>query len=131
MTVDSGRANALSKKNAARHEVFGTIYDFCATASRIVKFGGTFLTVYRPDRLIDLIHALRENSLEPKRMTFVHADTDMEPSMVLTEAKRGGKCGLYLTPPLIIYKDNTHSEYSSDMQYIMENGSFPDKFIKR
>jgi len=131
MTVTSGKANSLSKKNIARHEVFGTIYDFASVAAKILKFGGTFLTVYRPDRLVDLIAVMRENSLEPKRMTYVHADGNMEPSMVLTEAKRGGKCGLYLTPPLIIYKDSTHTEYTSDMNYIMENGSFPDKFIKR
>ena len=84
--------------------------------------------VYRPDRLTDIICAMREASLEPKRMTLVYADTESEPSMVLIEAKKGGKSGMLLTPPLIIYGDKTHKKYSNDMDYIMENGSFPSQF---
>lgn len=128
MKTDSGKANQLDKKNIARHEVFGDICDFTHSAKRLLKFGGTFAVVYRPDRLTDLISAMRESKLEPKRMTFVHADTESESSMVLVEAKAGGKSGMILTRPLIIYKDKSHSEYSEDMKYIMENGSFPAHF---
>ena len=128
MKTDSGKANQLDKKNIARHEVFGDICDFTHSAKRLLKFGGTFAVVYRPDRLTDLISAMRESKLEPKRMTFVHADTESESSMVLVEAKAGGKSGMILTRPLIIYKDRSHSEYSEDMKYIMENGSFPAHF---
>jgi len=71
---------------------------------------------------------MRECGLEPKRMTFVHADTDSESSMVLVESKRGGKSGMMLTSPLIIYRDRTHKEYTDDMNYIMENGSFPNGY---
>lgn len=131
MTVGSGRANCLSAKNLARHEVMGGIADFCASAARLIKFGGTFAAVYRPDRAMDLLASMRECGLEPKRMTFVHADTCAESSMMLVEAKRGGRCGLYLTPPLIVYRDSTHKEYTDDMNYIMENGSFPERFIRK
>jgi tRNA1(Val) A37 N6-methylase TrmN6 len=48
--------------------------------------------------------------------------------MMLMEAKRGGKSGMQLTMPLIIYKDSAHREYTEDMEYIMENGYFPKKF---
>ncbi len=128
MKTDSGKSNRENKKNAARHEVFGGIYDFCQAARRTLKYGGAFYAVYRPDRLVDIILAMRETSLEPKRITFVHADSDSESSMVLIEAKKGGKGGAQLTKPLIIYKDRTHKEYTDDMKYIMELGSFPDKF---
>lgn len=128
MKVDSGKKNEAEKKNIARHEVFGNIDDFCRAARRLVKFGGTFAVVYRPDRLCDLFSAMRKNSLEPKRITFVHADTQAEPSMILMEAKAGGKCGLLVTKPLIIYSDKMHSEYSEDMTYIMENGTFPEGY---
>jgi tRNA1(Val) A37 N6-methylase TrmN6 len=128
MKTDSGKANEMDKKNIARHEVFGDISDFTEAARRLLKFGGTFAAVYRPDRLTDLISAMREARLEPKRITFVHADTESESSMVLVEGKAGGKSGNILTRPLIIYKDKNHSEYSEDMKYIMENGSFPNGF---
>ena len=128
MKTDSGRANNLEKKNIARHEVCGDISDFCIAAKKMLKFGGSFVVVYRPDRLCDLIDAMRRNGLEPKRMTFVHADTKSEPSMVLVEAKKGGKCGLLLTCPLIIYSDKSHTQYTEEMNYIMENGSFPSAY---
>ncbi len=128
MKTESGRANVLDKKNIARHEVFGDIGDFCKSGARFLKFGGAFFVVYRPDRLADLVFALKDSELEPKRVTFVHADTESESSMVLIEAKKGGKSGMQLTRPLIIYEDKSHKKYSGDMNYIMENGSFPKHF---
>ena len=130
MRADSGKRNESDKKNIARHEVFGGISDFCASANRLLKFGGSFVVVYRPDRMCDLISAMRENSLEPKRITFVQADKDSAPSMMLCEAKKGGKSGLKLTRPLIIYADKEHMSYSEEMNYIMENGIFPPCFDK-
>ena len=131
MKTDSGRANMTSKKNVARHEVFGGIGDFCLAAKRLLKYGGSFYVVYRPDRLCDLIYEMRRCGIEPKRMTLVFANPKTEPSMVLIEGKLGGKCGLFTTPPLIIYRDEKNSEYGDDMKYIMEMGSFPDGFVKR
>jgi len=128
MKTDSGRKNESQKKNVARHEVFGDISDFCKSAARLIKFGGDFYAVYRPDRLTDLLCALRAAQLEPKRMTFVCACEKSSPSMVLVEAKRGGRSGMKLTRPLIIYENSTHREYGEDMKYIMEYGSFPKEF---
>ena len=130
MTSTGGKENDDKRKNIARHEEFGTIYDFLSAARLNLKFGGSFYAVYRPDRLVDLIDAMRGAAIEPKRMTFVHADTDSEPSMVLVYGKRGGKGGLILTKPLIIYRDSSHAEYGDDMNYIMEHGSFPNDFIR-
>ena len=128
MKTSSGKANLLSAKNIARHEICGDIGDFMREGARMLKFGGAMYAVYRPDRLADIISAMRGANLEPKRMTLVYADTESEPSMVLIEAKKGGKSGMLLTPPLIIYEDKTHKKYSKDMDYIMENGSFPSLF---
>ena len=128
MKTDSGKKNLAEKKNIARHEVNGDIYDFCKSARKMLKFGGNFVAVYRPDRLIDLIDAMRSSKIEPKRMTLVYADTDSEPSMALIEGKAGGRSGLLLTKPLIIYRDSSHKEYTDDMNYIMENGSFPSDY---
>ncbi len=129
MKVSSGKANTAGKKNIARHEVMGGIDDFLRCAARTVKFGGSFAAVYRPDRLADLIYAMREAKIEPKRATFVYSDTASESSMVLIEGKRGAKPGMRLTPPLIIYASPESREYSADMDYIMENGCFPEKFL--
>jgi tRNA1Val (adenine37-N6)-methyltransferase len=131
MTTDSGRENAYEAKNVARHEVKGDIFDFLACAGRLLRYGGSFYAVYRTDRLADLISAMRANRIEPKRITAVHADLDSVPSMVLTEGRLGGGKGLFYTPPLIIYGDKSHSEYSDDMKYIDTYGVFPEKFTRR
>ena len=131
MKVGCGNANALSKKNIARHEVHGTIRDFCHAASVHLKYGGTFAVVYRPDRLTELLSAMHAEGLEAKNMTFVHADEKSDSSMVLVLAKKGGRCGLFLSPPLLIYKDGSHGAYSEEMEYILENGSFPSHFYKQ
>ena len=128
MKTESGRKNAKDKKNIARHEVCGDIYDFCQAARKRLKFGGCFAAVYRPDRLIDILDAMRKSKIEPKKITFVHADTESEPSMALIEGRAGGRCSLKVTKPLIIYTDKSHKEYTFDMNYIMENGSFPSDY---
>ena len=128
MKATSGAMCAKNAKTVARHEIHGGIEDFTRVGAKLLKHGGCFAAVYRPDRITDLLFALRSARLEPKRITYVHADTNSEASMVLVEAKKGGKSGNLLTRPLIIYKDASHKEYSADMNYIMENGSFPADF---
>ena len=100
--VGTGIVSSGDAKRFARHETAGNIGDFCAAASRLLRSGGRFFCVFRPDRLTDLMYALREAKLEPKRMTFVHADADAEPSMLLVEARRDGAAELRVTPPLIL-----------------------------
>ncbi|MBQ8528859.1 MAG: methyltransferase [Clostridia bacterium] len=131
MKVGGGKSCDTDYKNIARHEVFGDIGDFCQSAKRLIRFGGSFAAVYRPDRLTDLIYEMRLADIEPKRMTLVFADCTSEPSMALIEGRRGGRCGMYVTPPFIIYKDSSHREYSEDMDYVMNNGSFPEIYKRR
>lgn len=105
MKSGHGERCAHDMKTIARHEESGGIEDFCATAARLLKYGGKFYCVYRPDRLVDLIAAMRSHKLEPKRMTFIQPDATAAASIVLIEAKSGASSSLKLTPPLIIYRD--------------------------
>ena len=130
MKNGSGRSCENEKKHVARHEVYGDIFDFLKCASANLKYGGSLYLVYRPDRLCDLFVAMRNCGIEPKRSTFVHSTKDAVPSMVLVEGKKGGRSGMKLTCPLIIYNEKGSSEYSPDMNYVMNNGSFPAKFGK-
>ena len=124
MRADSGKQNAVSGKNIARREVLGGISDFCACASRLLKYGGTFYTVYRPERLTDLFAALRANNLEPKKLTFVHSTAEKEPSMILVASRLGGKPGLTVTRPLLIYRSEADRQYTDDLNHIYQTCSF-------
>ena len=110
MKTHSGARNEHDEKFIARHEVCGDIGDFCAAAARVLRFGGRFYVVYRPDRLSDLMTAMRQNKLEPKRMTFVHADEQSEPSMVLVEARASGAAGMTVTAPLLLHDVDSRAD---------------------
>lgn len=110
MKCTSGKRNESDEKYIARHEVCGNIDDFCACASRLLKHGGKFVCVWRPDRLTDLLNAMNNCRLEAKRMTFVHADTESEPCSVLIEAVKGGAPSVRISKPLILYEAHREGE---------------------
>ncbi len=132
MKADSGKRNEFDEKFIARHEVCGNVDDFCACAYRLLKHGGRFYTVWRPDRLTDLICALRGNRLEPKVITFVSATAESEPSMVLVRSVKGGASGNTVTKTLFLHSsrnDAVKSILSPDAEKIYEICSF-DEFLK-
>ena len=122
MKTDSGKANINDEKNIARHEVCGDINDFCACAKRLLKHGGNFYVVYRPDRMTDLICALRNNNLEPKKITFIYPNSTTPPCLLLVSAKLVGKSGITVTEPVHIYKEGTQ-EYTEKFAKIYEDCS--------
>ena len=124
MKIDSGKRNEHDEKFIARHEVCGDIGDFCAAAKRLLKHGGNFYCVWRPDRLIDLICAMRENNLEPKEMCFVHASTTSTPSMVLVRAKKGASSGVSVAEPLFLNLDNDPKMLTERAKKIYEECNF-------
>ena len=124
MKLDSGKRNEHDEKFIARHEVCGDIGDFCACAKRLLKHGGFFYCVWRPDRLTDLIFAMRENNLEPKEMCFVHANTKSAPSMVLVKAKKGASSGVIVGEPLFLNLDDDAKALTERAKKIYEECNF-------
>ncbi|MBQ3099367.1 MAG: methyltransferase [Clostridia bacterium] len=126
--ADSGHHNPEGTKNASRREIFGTVYDFVACASRCLKFGGAFYCVFRPDRLADLFEYMRACSIEPKRVINVYPDASHQCSLVLVEGRRGGGSGsLFVTPPFLMNGPDGESE---DCKYVYERGEFGERFRK-
>lgn len=122
LKATEGFANKTDEMNIARREMNGTIYDFCSAASRVLRHGGLFYAVYRPDRMAELIHAMKEASLEPKRLVSVYQDTRSAPSLVLIEAKKGAAPSLRIARPLFTYRDGTR-EYTDDMNTVYDTTS--------
>ena len=131
MTATSGKLGKNDADSASRHELNGGIDDFADAASRLLKYGGLFYVVYRPDRLAELLCACKLHGLEPKRMTLVYPTENHGPCLVLLEAKKNGAPGVFVTKPLIIYqsgKPQTNENYTDDMKYIYENGAFHELY---
>ena len=98
----SGKSAEGAARQNAREEAQCSLADVCAAAARSLRWGGGFALVYRPERLTDLLCELRGHGMEPKRLRFVAQDSKAAPSLALIEAKRGGKPGLAVEPPLVI-----------------------------
>ena len=137
MAPNSGARNDTDEKYVARHEVCGTVKDFCGAAGRLLKHGGRFCCVFRPERLADLFEGLRTAHLEPKRMTFVQATYAATPSMVLVEAVKYAAPGMTVTPPLCLWEaDPERPEKPAEPMvqtavaaHIYENCCFPGEFM--
>ena len=130
MRTDSGKRNRSDRKYIARHEVCGDVGDFCATAERLLKYGGRFVCVWRPDRLSELMSAMECHHLAPKTMVFVHGDVESEPSMVLISATKGGAPTLRILPPLFLHDSTDRSgtrALSGRAQRIYDTMSFYDE----
>ncbi|MBQ9773611.1 MAG: methyltransferase [Clostridia bacterium] len=130
MKCTTGKRNLHDEKFIARHEICGGISDFCACAARLLKHGGRFVCVWRPDRLTDLLSAMKAVKLEPKRMTFVHADRSAEPSAILIEAVKGAAPSLRISAPLLLYEERNAPQknrtLTSRAQKIYDTCSFLD-----
>ena len=92
--VGSGYVPADEAQAAARTERFCTLEEVCAAAAWLLPTGGSLWMVHRPERLTDLLCALRAHDLEPKVLQPVCAAPGKAPSLLLIRAVRGGKPGL-------------------------------------
>lgn len=108
LPVHNGEQNGNAHFAIARHEVHCSLADVLEACSRLVKAGGKVAMVHRPGRLADILCAMRQYKLEPKRIRFVHPRAHAEANMVLVEGIRDGKPDMRLLPPLIVYKDEQH-----------------------
>ena len=101
--VQSGKIAQADSLCLARSESSCTWNDICHAASYLLRWGGSFCLVHKPERLTDLLCALRENAMEPKRLRFVCDSPVKAPSLVLIEGRRGGRPGLTAEPPLFLH----------------------------
>ncbi|PRY82580.1 tRNA1(Val) A37 N6-methylase TrmN6 [Alkalibacterium olivapovliticus] len=102
-----------SKKNPnehlaiARHELHLTLKELMSVTSGLLKTKGKAFFVHRPERFLEIMDAMREVDLAPKRIQFIHPKAGREANIMLIEGiKRGKADGLKILPPLVVYDDN-------------------------
>ena len=98
----SGKVSAAAPLRDARSEHGCTLEEVCAAAAYLLRWGGSFCLVHKPERMADVLCALRASSLEAKRLRMVSCRAGLAPSLVLAEGRRGGRPGLQIDPPLIL-----------------------------
>ncbi|MEJ5358774.1 MAG: tRNA1(Val) (adenine(37)-N6)-methyltransferase [Desulfobacterales bacterium] len=113
---DGGRA-------VARHEITLGLDDLLQAARRLLDPGGRLALVYDAGRTADLLCGMRGAGLEPKRLRFVHGSERHAARMVLAEARRGGRPGLLVEPPLRLF--DAQGRYTPEVQACLEIDSAP------
>lgn len=79
---------------------------FSGAAAYLLKKGGEFCLVHKPEYLTDIFAAMRLADIEPKRLRFVCHKADSAPSLALISGRRGGRPGLTALPSLILRKED-------------------------
>ena len=107
---DAGIESLTEAHRIARHEILCDINDICRAASKLLKFGGKLCLCNRPERLADVISAMRANGIEPKELRFVSKDPDCAPWLFLISGRKGGKPFMKVLPQLYINGSEGFSE---------------------
>lgn len=110
----TGAKNDSKAVSIARHEMMCTIDDVCKAAAKNLKFGGRLCICNRPQRLCDIMVAMRSNGIEPKRVRFVSKRPETAPWLVLAEGRKGGNPFLQVEPQL--YTQDEDGGYSAEMK---------------
>ncbi len=79
---------------------------FCGAAAYLLRRGGQFCLVHKPEFLTDIFAAMRLADIEPKKLRLVCHKADSAPSLVLLSGRRGGKPGLTALPSCILCKED-------------------------
>lgn len=98
-----GAASASPAGPQARKELCCALEDVFNAAAWLLRFGGDFFLVHRPERLADLMAFGRQTGLEPKELQPVRHTAYSPVSLLLLRYCRGGKPGLRLLPDLTLY----------------------------
>ena len=101
----SGGRSREAAALAARHEPGPDMLpQLCRVAAGLLKNRGRFCLCHRPERLADVLEALRLAGLEPKRLQFAQHRMDTAPWLLLCESIKGGGKGLRILQPLLTGK---------------------------
>lgn len=102
----SGLLSENQAKNIARTELFCTLKDVVTQGAGLLRPGGFFCMVHRPQRMAEIVYELKQVRLEPKRIRFVHPKKSKPANLFLIEAVKDAGSGITVEPPLIIHEDD-------------------------
>ncbi len=100
----SGVANPNDYKLISRHEVACNLDDLFSAAQGILKPGGHFYMVHRPDRLVDIFVAARKYRLEPKVLQLVKPCVGEAANLLLLKCVKYGGAELKWLAPIVVYR---------------------------
>ena len=99
---DTSNLNDNHIKAIARHEICITLDDVISISSKMLKNGGYFYLVHRPERLSDIISLLKKYNFGLKRVQPVYDRDNTDCTLILIEAIYNGKDYVKISSPLFL-----------------------------
>ncbi len=105
-------------KRIARHEGGLTPGEIARAAAMLLKNGGRFCVIYPAPRTYEMMRAMDESRIAPKRVRTVHGVAGRPPKFVLLEGVKGGGEGLHWLEPLVLR--NADGSFSGEWHRIYD-----------
>jgi tRNA1(Val) A37 N6-methylase TrmN6 len=102
--LGSGRESPNTSRRIARGAAGASLREFVAAATRYCTALGKVALIFAASRSAELFAELRANSLEPKRVRFVHPHLDRPANAIMIEASKGGGAEVIIESPLIVWE---------------------------
>lgn len=114
----SGRINPDAQRAVARHEIKASLVDVLQTTRRMLRTAGRFVIIYTAERTTDILWQMRNEQIEPKMLRMIHSNRDTDARLIMIEGLKGGRPGLKVAPPLIVYDEK--GDYTAEVRQMFE-----------
>ena len=117
--------SASDTQRLARHEGDLGPGDVAAAAAMLLKNGGRFCVIYPAPRAYELMRAMDESRIAPKRIRTVHGVEGRAPKFILLEGVKLGGEGLHWLAPLVLrhadgtFTDEWHRIYGTESRPVI------------
>lgn len=105
----------------ARQEGSCTPDDLLRCGSRLLKFGGDFFLVHKPERLAELITTAAKYQLEAKRLCLVRHKAEAPVNLILLQLRKGAKPGLVWEEIVLHQADGSPTQIYREIYHISDN----------
>ena len=115
--------------NIARYAHHLPISQFIAQVKKVLKPRGYFIFCYDAKQIDRLLHALKENKINPEVLRFVHSKIDRDSKLVMISARMNSKGLMKIMPPLIVFDiDSNYNKEAEDAFDKAETNSIKGDF---
>ncbi len=95
-----------TESDVCKKEICLTAEELIKESAKLLRHGGSFYMVHRTRRAAEIVSLMVSYGIEPKKIYFVYPKKSKNADTFIIEGKRGGKSGLIVPPPIIVYDDD-------------------------
>lgn len=104
--------------SSARREDTCSLEELLCTGAKLLKYGGDFFLVHRPERLGEIIAQGARNQLEAKRLLLVRHRPDSPISIIALHLRKGAKPGLKIEEACLFDKAGEPTVFYRNVYHI-------------